>query len=91
MKLSPEILLSAYAQGIFPMAGSRDAADIEWYAPDPRAVLRLDEFHAPKRLMRTYRQRLYGLTVDQDFPAVIRACAASRDDTWLNDDLIKLY
>ena len=73
------------------MASARDGKAIKWYAPDPRAVLKLDEFHASKRLMRSYRQRHYALTVDQDFPAVIRACANVRADTWLNDDLIALY
>jgi len=73
------------------MAPARGSSEINWYAPDPRAVLKLDEFHAPARLMRTYRQRNYALTVDQDFPAVIRACADAREDTWLNDELIELY
>lgn len=89
--LTPEILLAAYAQGIFPMASSRRGRKINWYAPDPRAVLRLDEFHAPRRLMRTYRNLInQTLTVNRDFPAVINACAA-RDETWLNDELIALY
>lgn len=91
MKLTPDILLNAYANGIFPMAPSAQSAEIEWYAPDPRSVLDLKEFHAPKRLMRTYRARPYGLTVDQDFSAVIRACASLRADTWLNDELIAIY
>lgn len=73
------------------MAPARDSDDIKWYAPDPRAVLTLSEFHAPRRLMRSYRSRMYALTIDQNFPAVIRACAETREDTWLNDDLIALY
>jgi len=91
MKLTPDILLAAYAQGIFPMAPARGSDEIKWYAPDPRAVLKLDEFHAPSRLMRSYRRPTYNLTVDKDFPAAIRACADVRDDTWLNDELMGLY
>ncbi len=90
-QLTPEILRAAYAQGIFPMASSRTGKKISWYAPDPRAVLKLDEFHAPRRLMRTYRNLInQTITVNRDFPAVIHACAA-RDETWLNDELIALY
>lgn len=89
--LTPEILLTAYAQGIFPMASSRHGKKINWYAPDPRAVLKLDEFHAPRRLLRTYRNLInQTITVDKDFPAVINACAM-RDETWLNDELLALY
>ncbi|HCM83511.1 MAG TPA: leucyl/phenylalanyl-tRNA--protein transferase [Alphaproteobacteria bacterium] len=91
MQLTPEVLLNAYAQGIFPMASSRHGTEIKWYEPDPRAVLRLDEFHAPKRLLRTYRNLInQTITVGKDFPAVIHACT-ERDETWLNDELIDLY
>jgi len=91
MNLTPEILLTAYAQGIFPMAAGRGSDEIKWYAPDPRAVLKLDEFRAPSRLMRSYRRPTYNITVDKNFPAVIRACAETREDTWLNDELMALY
>ncbi len=73
------------------MAPARGSDEIRWYAPDPRAVLKLDEFHAPRRLVRSYRAQIYDLTIDKDFPAVIRACAETRDETWLNDELIELY
>ena len=89
--LTPHTLLTAYAQGIFPMASSRGGKKITWYEPDPRAVLKLDEFHAPRRLMRSYRNLInQTLMVDKDFPAVINACAA-REETWLNDELIAVY
>lgn len=91
MQLTPDLLLSAYQEGIFPMASSRRGKKINWYAPEMRAVVKLDEFHAPRRLMRSYRNLInQTLTVDKDFPAVINACAA-RDETWLNDELIALY
>jgi leucyl/phenylalanyl-tRNA--protein transferase len=90
--LTPEILLAAYANGIFPMAPARGSAEIKWYAPDPRAVLKLDQFHAPKRLLRSYRNLInQTLTIDQDFSAVIRACAERNDDTWINDEIITCY
>lgn len=89
--LTSQTLLQAYAQGIFPMASSRHGKKINWYGPDPRAVLKLDQFHTPRRLMRTYRNLInQTITVDRDFPAVIHACA-EREETWLNDELIALY
>jgi leucyl/phenylalanyl-tRNA--protein transferase len=92
--LTPELVLSAYSIGLFPMANDRDDATIHWIDPLHRGVLPLDRFHVPRRLKRTIRQGRFRLTVDRAFPAVIAACAEATVDrprTWLNDDLIRLY
>ena len=73
MTLTPDLLLSAYAQGAFPMADPDDGGRVAFYAPDPRAVLPLDAFHVPHTLARTVRQKPFDVAVDRDFEAVVRA------------------
>ena len=94
LPITPRLLLSAYAAGIFPMAEDRDSSVVHWIEPRERGIIPLDGFHVPRRLRRTFRRLPFTLTADTDFPAVIRACAESvpgRTRTWLNDDLIGLY
>ncbi|MEZ4516460.1 MAG: leucyl/phenylalanyl-tRNA--protein transferase [Chloroflexota bacterium] len=74
MDLNPELLLSAYAQGVFPMAD--EVGDIHWYRPDPRAILPLDRLHISRSLQRLLRRDIYRIEVNQNFEAVMRACAA---------------
>jgi leucyl/phenylalanyl-tRNA--protein transferase len=88
-ELTPDILISAYAQGIFPMAGPDD--DINWYSPDPRAVLPLDAFHVPQTLRQRCRQGAYEIRIDCDFPSVMRHCADRKDGTWINQDIASAY
>ncbi len=90
--LTPELLLSAYRIGVFPMADLD--GEIGWYAPDPRAVLPLDRFHVPKTLAKTVRQRRFEVAIDRDFEGTMRACAApapGRQETWISEELIATY
>lgn len=91
--LSPDLLLSAYCQGVFPMAHQN--GDIYWYDPDPRAILPLnDDFHMSRSLARAVRQGKFEIRIDHDFTAVMRACAelkADREETWINEELIAAY
>ncbi|WP_322821812.1 leucyl/phenylalanyl-tRNA--protein transferase [Chloroflexus sp.] len=91
--LTPELLLSAYAQGIFPMADAR--GEIGWYEPIRRAIIPLDErFHVPRRLVRTVRTGVYTVTFDEAFADVIEACAApapGRETTWISPEIIRAY
>ncbi|WP_412067041.1 leucyl/phenylalanyl-tRNA--protein transferase [Rubrivirga sp. IMCC43871] len=90
--LTPDLLLAAYRQGIFPMADPD--GEIGWYAPDPRAVLPLDAFHVPKTLAKTVRQGRFEVAVDRDFEATVRACAEpapGREDTWISDEVVEAY
>ena len=93
--LTPDILLSAYAQGAFPMARSRRVKSVEWYFPEERGVIPLDDFHAPKSLLKFARNAPYRLSMNEDFRAVITACADTprghEKDTWINDDIIEAY
>ncbi len=92
VKLTPQLLLTAYSMGVFPMAGPD--GDIRWYDPNPRAIIPLDTFHRPRRLMRTVRNAGFELRVDHDFRRVMRECAAPRGDdggTWISDQLVDVY
>ena len=91
--LDPETLLSAYAQGIFPMA-DRDGS-IRFYTADPRGVIPLDDrFHVPSTLRQLMRKDppVFEIRVDYDFGSTMRACMeARRDGTWINQELIAAY
>lgn len=93
--LTPDILLRAYAMGIFPMAESASATDLHWFDPPIRAVIPLgDDFHIARRLRRTLKQRPYQITFNKAFSDVMRACAAAapgRETTWINRQIISLY
>jgi leucyl/phenylalanyl-tRNA--protein transferase len=89
--LTVELLLSAYCQGIFPMAVNR-RGDIRWFSPDPRAIIPLDDrFHIPHGLRRTLKKEQFTVTFDQDFPAVIVACSTAHGETWISKGIIRSY
>jgi leucyl/phenylalanyl-tRNA--protein transferase len=92
--LTPELLLQAYAVGIFPMAESAEQEELFWVDPDQRGILPLDGFHLPRRLRKTLRQEVFEVRCDTRFEAVIRGCAestADRPKTWINDEIVRLY
>jgi leucyl/phenylalanyl-tRNA--protein transferase len=94
VELTPELLLRAYAIGIFPMAEDADDPDIFWVDPERRGILPLEAFHVPKRLRRTIRQGRFEIRVDSAFEAVMRGCAdpgPDRPTTWINDRILALY
>lgn len=94
IEITPEILLKAYALGVFPMADSADDPSIFWLEPERRGILPLDRFHLPKRLARTIRQNLFEIRVDSDFDGVIAGCSESvpgRRQTWINRRIRALY
>lgn len=93
-RLTPEILLRAYAEGLFPMAEKRDDPTLYWVSPDKRGILPLDEFHVPHRLARTVRSRHFTVTSDRAFTDVMQSCAApapGREESWINDEILRLY
>jgi len=90
MELTPQLLLSAYCQGVFPMA--HEDGVIYWYDPNPRAILPLDGFHIPRSLTRTVQKRPFAIRADTDFEGVMRACAApGRGPTWISEQLVRAY
>ena len=84
--LDPRLLLQAYANGIFPMADSRDAQDLFWVEPRRRAILPLDKFHCSRSLGRSLRSGRFSVTLDRAFDDVVAACAM-RDETWINAEI----
>jgi leucyl/phenylalanyl-tRNA--protein transferase len=88
-ELAPAFLLNAYASGVFPM--SDEQGRISWYAPDPRAIIELDEFHVPRTLRSACRQNRFKIAVDRDFRRVIRGCAAREEGTWISEDMEEAY
>lgn len=93
-ELDAQVLLRAYAVGMFPMAQTADSDELFWFDPEERGILPLDGFHLPHRLRRTVRASRFVVTVDTDFPAVIAACAEAtpgRPETWINGDIKRLY
>jgi leucyl/phenylalanyl-tRNA--protein transferase len=94
VEITPQVLLKAYACGIFPMAESADDNALYWIEPERRGILPLDRIHVPRRLARTIRQEQFQVRVDNDFEAVIEGCAASRPgrrSTWINARIRSLY
>lgn len=86
--IAPQILLGAYAKGVFPMA---DGGQIHWFSPLRRGVIPLDErFHIPHGLRRTLRRQPFDVRIDSDFAAVLRGCAA-REKTWIDETIIASY
>jgi leucyl/phenylalanyl-tRNA---protein transferase len=83
-----ELLLQGYRFGIFPMA--MEDGTIEWFSPDPRAILPLDKFHVPHGLRRVAGKKMFETRTDNSFSNVIRACA-KRKDTWINNEIISSY
>lgn len=94
IRLTPDILLQAYAAGIFPMAESADDPELFWVDPTRRGVIPLDAFHVPRRLKRVLRRGQFEVRADTAFAAVMRGCAEAsetRPSTWINDQIIGLY
>jgi len=94
VELTPEVLLKAYACGIFPMAESAEDPALYWIEPERRGLLPLERFHVPARLARTVRADRFTVTCNRDFDAVIDGCAEPRPGrtrTWINARIRKLY
>ncbi len=92
--IPPELLVSAYSSGWFPMAV--DSGEIRWYSPDPRGIIPLDGFHVPARLGRVLRAGTFQIETDRAFDDVIRACAQTdRHDgdpgTWIDREIFESY
>ena len=92
--LTPELLLRAYAAGIFPMAESAADPELFWVDPVQRGILPLENFHLSRRLARTLRSDRFTICCDRDFAGVMRGCAepaADRPQTWINEEIIVVY
>jgi leucyl/phenylalanyl-tRNA--protein transferase len=93
-EITPEVLLRAYACGIFPMAESADDPTLFWVEPELRGVIPLEGFRVASRLARTVRTDVFTVTVNRAFKAVMAGCAApqpGREETWINRRIRELY
>jgi leucyl/phenylalanyl-tRNA--protein transferase len=95
VEITPQVLLKAYAVGIFPMAESADDPSLFWIEPESRGIIPFDRFHVPKRLRRTISTDHFEIRVDSDFNGVIDGCAGGGDPgrpkTWINTRIRRLY
>lgn len=92
--ITPQILLKAYAAGVFPMAESADDPSLYWIDPDERGIIPLDGFHVPRSLRKTIRQEPFEIRIDTAFDEVMAACAEERPErpsTWINTRIRSLY
>jgi len=88
--ITVEMLLSAYAQGVFPM-GDPDG-EIRWYTADPRGVLPLDSFHIPRTLRKVVERGVFEVRINHDYRNTMTRCMSVRPDaSWITDELIDIY
>lgn len=93
-QITPDVLLRAYAIGMFPMAESADDPEIYWVEPEFRGIIPLDEFHVPRSLAKAMRKTPFDIRVNTAFDRIIALCAESADDrpsTWINGTIRELY
>jgi leucyl/phenylalanyl-tRNA---protein transferase len=90
LTLTPEGVLRAYCQGIFPMADER-SGEVLWFRPDPRAIIPVDGFHVSRSLARTLRRAHFEIRVDTDFEGVMRGCAHRPEGTWISERFVEVY
>lgn len=95
-QITADLIIHAYAQGIFPMAETAESSDVFWVDPKKRGIIPLDQFHLPRKLARTIRKAPFDIRIDTAFIEVIKGCAdtimnAGRQETWINDQIIGLY
>ncbi len=94
MRITADIVLKAYASGVFPMSEGRDNPEMFWVDPEMRGILPLDGFHLPRRLRRTVRREIFDIRTDSAFSDVMNACAApasGRWTTWINHEIQTLF
>jgi leucyl/phenylalanyl-tRNA--protein transferase len=93
-RIPTDLLLKAYASGVFPMAESATDPEVFWVRPEMRGIIPLDGFHTPKSLLKAIRRHPFDIRFDFDFEATIDACAERRDDrpsTWINAPIREAY
>ena len=88
--LTADMLLRAYALGVFPMAESREDPEVFWVDPRWRGIFPLDAFHISRSLARHIRRGGFEVSVNRDFDGTLRGCA-DRPETWINDTIFRLY
>ena len=86
--IAPDLLLEAYAGGMFPMA--MENGEMGWFSPDPRGIIPIKEFHIPHGLKKVLRNNPFDVRIDTAFGAVMKGCA-DRESTWISDMIHRSY
>jgi len=89
-EITPELLLQAYASGVFPMAESAESPDLFWVDPSERGILPLDALHVSRRLARSFLRSKVEVRIDTNFAGVVNGCG-NRTETWINPKISELY
>lgn len=89
-RLTPGMMLAAYAAGVFPMAESAAGTELHWIDPHRRGVLPVGHVHASRSTLRDLRRGGWQGHLDRDFEGALRACA-DRPETWINAELFRVY
>ncbi|KMK66502.1 leucyl/phenylalanyl-tRNA--protein transferase [Puniceibacterium sp. IMCC21224] len=90
MNVTPDLLILAYRDGVFPMAESRNDPEIFWVDPQRRGIFPLEGFHISRSLARQLRRDTFSVTLNQAFQEVVHGCA-DRDETWISNEIFALY
>lgn len=93
-RIPPDLLLRAYATGVFPMAESQEDPEVFWVRPEQRGIIPLHQFHVPRSLAKKIKQRPFEIRFDTDFAGVIDGCAefrSGRTSTWINRPIREAY
>ena len=93
-ELTPDLVLQAYQEGIFPMADSQESLYFNFYRPEMRGLLPIQNLHIPKKLLKTLKQDPYHVTIDHAFEEIIDGCALKakgRDSTWINKPIREAF
>ena len=88
MNLTPELLISAYAEGIFPMGVD---GEIQWFCPDPRAIIPLDRFHIPGTLGQLCRKGVFEIRISTAFAEVMKGCGERSEGSWITEEIVRAY
>lgn len=89
-EITPELLIQAYAAGVFPMSHGAAEDEVFWVDPEHRGIIPLDAFHISRSLARELRKDWFTIRIDTAFAEVVRHCA-DRPETWINDEIFALY
>ncbi|NCT41374.1 MAG: leucyl/phenylalanyl-tRNA--protein transferase [Alphaproteobacteria bacterium] len=92
--LTPELILDAYSQGLFPMAYSAESPYVHWVCPEDRGQLSITDIHFPRRLIKTIRNEPYRIKINADFSGVVAMCGENtptRPETWINDSIRDVF
>lgn len=90
MRLTADLILRAYARGIFPMAEGAQSPSLYWFEPARRGILPLERFHTSRSLVRNFRRGGWRFSCDRDFAGVLAGCA-DRTETWINAPIARVF